>query len=303
MAESRSNYSAVVEALLHREGKRHHYIPPASVSEAQLEEFYQQVSDQANAKNAVAKVIYSAVSSWIGWEVRENDWLPVVREGKQVGRLGTFLPSEPVDLILRAASTRAIPDLKAERGRLVAFLAAAKAVQSSAATFNIREQFDLGRTWPEKNSRGVEPVDLIHAVGLWESLSISVHGVILNAESRLAEVESELSAQGTSLGRPPIRPTYEVAREFAFLYARVTGRTPTYSKDPNGYSGEFSPALEALARALGWEGRHLRQPAEQAVKAVTPEFIHSVEPQKTGLLGGVFGLGGLLSGPAASGKS
>jgi len=303
LADQSPNYSSVVDALLYRTGQRHQYVPPVSGSQEKLDDFRKQFSAEANAKNAATKVIYSAVSSWVGWEVRESDWLPVVRDGKQVGRLGGFQQSEPIDVILRAASTRTMPDLKAERDRLQAFLAAARSVQIAATAFDLREQFALGQTWPEKTHHGIEPVDLIHAVGLWESLNISIHGVILNAERRLAQAEGELSMYGKVAGRPPNRPIYEVAREFALLYARVTGRFPTYSKDPNGYSGEFSPALEALARALGWEGRHLRQPAEQAVKAVTPEVIQSVEPQKTGLMGSVFGLGGLLSGPAASGKS
>lgn len=205
-----------------------------------------------NAKTAATEVIYSAVSGWVGWELKIGDWLPVVRDGKQVGRLGSFQPRDPVDVILRAASLRTVPDLKAERDKLLALLEATRSVQSAATAFSLREQFDLDATWPEKTYQGAEPVDLIHAVGLWKSLRISIHGVIFNAERRLAQIEEELATQGKTTGRPPNRPIYEVAREFAFLYARVTGKVPTYSKDPNGYSGEFSPALSC--QALGRDG-------------------------------------------------
>lgn len=279
--------SPVVNALVYPNGLRPEYIPPAVYSQEQIGQFSEQMHAEFNARTAAAKVIYSAVSGWVGWEVKDGDWLPVVRDGKQVGRLGIFLPREPIDVVLNSATVPTVPDLKAERDRLQALIAAMRAVQAAAAEFSLREQIGLDATWPEKTHHGAEPVDLIHAVGVWKSLSISVHGVIFNSEKRLTQVEDELSKQGKVSGRPPNRPVYEVAREFAFLYARVTGKIPTYSKDSNGYSGEFSPALDALTRALGWQGRHLRQPGETAVKSVTPEVIREVEPALTGLLGGL----------------
>lgn len=164
--------SPVVNALVYPNGLRPEYIPPAVYSQEQIGQFSEQMHAEFNARTAAAKVIYSAVSGWVGWEVKDGDWLPVVRDGKQVGRLGIFLPREPIDVVLNSATVPTVPDLKAERDRLQALIAAMRAVQAAAAEFSLREQIGLDATWPEKTHHGAEPVDLIHAVGVWKSLGV-----------------------------------------------------------------------------------------------------------------------------------
>jgi hypothetical protein len=70
-------------------------------------------------------------------------------------------------------------------------------------------------------------------------------------------------------GRSRNEAAYAVALELARLYAKVTGKRPTYAEGADGLSGEYTPALRNVFDALGWKKTNLRGPAEAARDAIT----------------------------------
>lgn len=112
---------------------------------------------------------------------------------------------------------------------------------------------------------------IIREIGIIEASTISLFALMQAASTELDRLEAKLEALNMGKrGAPRNEAAYAVALELARLYAKVTGRKPTYAEGPDGLSGEFTPALRNIFDALGLKAG-LRGPATAARDAITDE--------------------------------
>jgi hypothetical protein len=106
--------------------------------------------------------------------------------------------------------------------------------------------------------------------------------------------EKKLELRKTGRGRPRDEAAYAFATALARLYALSTGKTPTFSKDADGFYGEFTPVLRDAFDHVGWRSRTLDDPANAAISSLTEtdfELPRSAQrPPENPLLGGIYGL-------------
>lgn len=267
--------------------ERQQYIPSPVYPEDDVRAFSARLMAQANAEKAAREVIYAAVTKWSGVPVGSGGQIPIVRNGQVVEWRGTLL-SDPAQAILSAARLAPVTSLKAERKQMNKLLDAMLLVRRGMEDLELEFSITLNRTWRSSERGGGEPVDIVHALGIEQALNVSLHGAMRNIRQRLNEIDEELRRQPPRKGRPPLRPAYEVAREFAVLYAAVTGKRPTCSVSDSMVSGEFTPALRDLFDAFGWAD--IRGPGNAAVEAITDEHLRAREPSGKGIFGGLLGL-------------
>jgi hypothetical protein len=283
-----SKRSSVLDGALRRVTRRQDYIPPPAYPTDDARTFAARIEAQANAEMKARSVIYAAVSRWAGVPAEPGGKIPVIRNGQIVEWRGTLL-SDPIAPILRAARLAPVSSLKTEKGQLEKLLDAMESVRRGMEELDREFGLTLHGTWDSWERGAGEPVDIVHALGIRKALNVSLHGMMLNIRQRLSDIDEELRLQSSRKGRPPLRPAYETAREFALLYATVTGKRPTCSVSDSMVSGEFAPALRDLFDVFGWTD--IRGPGNAAVEAITDEQLHTCKTPEKGLFGGLFGLG------------
>ncbi len=267
------------------------YVPPALYRREDVEALSSRLTADFYAQKAARDVIYAAVSRWAGVMVEPGGQIPIVRDGQVVEWRGGLPIFDHVTPILTAARLAPVSRLKAERAQLRKLLDALQTARQCMEELELEFSPALDRTWQSGGRGRGEPVDIVHALGIEQALAISLHGAMRNIRIRLKDLEEELALQPSGRGRPKIRPAHEVARAFAELYARVTGRRPTCSVSDGMFSGDFAPMLRDLFDAFGWTSTDIRGPGSAAVEAITDEYLRSCEPLK------IIPFGGLLGSP------
>lgn len=268
--------------------RRADYIPDPVHPTEQVASAADRFAAENNAKNAGRDAIYSALSHWTSQNCAPGEPIPVVRSGEIVHWIhpsplanalaGTIGETSPVDSVLNSAFLPSVTELKSEKKAIERLLASLETVMKKARSLDVMPWWMVTRSWSDLSGQPDQSVNVVHAVGLGDSLNISIHGVIFNCRQRIRHLEDDLSQLQPSLGRPKNIAAHRVAEEYGKLYAKVTGKFPTYGESPDGMAGEFTPALRDLFDALGWNEKTLRGPAESARLAVTDEIIRSVEP-------------------------
>lgn len=235
-------------------------------------------AERTRAKDA----IYAALSHWVGETVRQYDDIPMVRDGKRIGTMQQTLLGQgwEVDNIVAASKLMKASEMKKLRddyNRL-----AKLAFQLSSGLINL-DTMDLVKldTIPKKATHDTE-TKVIRALGVVPSILISLNDLKEALDQQTDEISKKLDTPAGQRGRPKNEATHGVALRLAKLYARVTGKRPTYSEGPNGLSGEYTPALRSVFDALGWEKVSLRSPAEAAIMKISERdlqpYINALSP-------------------------
>lgn len=236
------------------------------------------------------RVIYSAVSDWIGETVTEGSDVPIVRDGKTVGYLPKDLfGSDQVEKVTSASKTESKREFENKVERFAKVTAAADALMNSLNKLSHLERATLNYGPFEFSRKTNLPVEerIVREIGYLYSALIACSSLKSQSETAQKDALRELEIRRTGVGRPRNYAAYAVALELARLYAKVTGKRPTYSEDPNGVSGEYTPALRDVFDSLGWGDISLSGPAEAAKSMITDEDL---DHPKIGPMGGITGL-------------
>lgn len=267
---------------------RSEYIPALLYDDDEIAAWRKKEQEKRNAFNAASKAIFAALSEWTGMAVSNGNQIPKIRGGK-VTVVTASLLSNPTSRVISAAGLLPRSELKAEKEKLEELLRSLEAVRSQLSDLKIEFSGPLRKSWDTGGHGHGSSVDVVHAIGMDYALLISLHGIARNIRERLSVIEQDLARLYSGKGQPPNRPAYEVAREFALLYGDVTLKKPSCSMRGKTPTGPFSRHLQALFEALGWEGLGIRGPGEEAVLAVTDEYLRSLEHPVNPLQGGLWG--------------
>lgn len=252
-------------------------------------------SEKLQAINQADEVVLSAVRKWTGQDVGTDDPIPIVRGGRQVATLrNTLLTGRPIARV----SSASLIEHKAEIDRKIEHLKAVEAASLALIeVFESMSHMDRGMLeagqgiYSENALRAGRPPlaeRLIGEVGLVTSAFIAARALAANSVEEINKLQEELQQRSSKPGRPRNEAAHAVARELALLYAKVTGKKPTYSEGVSGLSGDYTPALRDVFDALGWKSTSLRGPAEAAIAAISEDDMRYEETAIGGLLSSVW---------------
>jgi len=246
------------------------------------------ITEKQQAIIRAEAAINSEIGRWTGTDVGTGHTVPIVRDGKQVGTLpGTILSGSAAAKIaaLSLLDPKAEVDRKRAASNRVADAARALIDALGDMTWADRAGLEMRFGAFSENALRGDQLSLqervIREIGIVESSIIAAKALITKVEKQVQDLKGPKSGRG----RPKNEAAHAVARELALLYAKVTGKRPTYSESPDGLSGAFTPALRRVFDALGWSATALKGPAEAAVAAVTEADLQYER----------IGLGGLFS--------
>lgn len=226
-------------------------------------------AERTKAKDA----IYSALTRWVGETVHQDGAIPMVRDGKRIGTLQQTILGQgrEVDDIVAASKLKKASELRRLRDDYNKLSKLAVKLTNGLANLDTMDLFKLGSA-PRKVTYDTE-TKVIRAIGTIPSLLISLPDLLAALEQQTNDIDKKLDTSGAALGRSRNEAAHGVALGLAKLYARVTGKRPTYSEGPNGLSGEYTPALRSVFDALGWKTVTLKSPAEAAISQITDEDL------------------------------
>ncbi|HDY95193.1 hypothetical protein LCGC14_0105830 [marine sediment metagenome] len=229
----------------------------------------QKETERNNARN----MIYSALSRWVGETVEPYGDIPLVRDGVRIGTMQQTLLGQgrDVEYILAASKLLKASDLRKLREDLRKLSEMSDSLTTALMSLDLMDLLSLD-TVPKAASHDTE-VKVIRAVGTVSSTFIALADLKTSLDQQAENIQKKLSALTGQRGRPKNEATHGVAVRLAKLYARVTGRRPTYSEGPNGLSGEYTPALRSVFDALGWESVSLKSPAEAAIAQISEQDL------------------------------
>jgi len=229
----------------------------------------QKEAERNNARN----VIYSALSRWVGEPVEPYADIPLVRDGVRIGTMQQTILSQgrDVDHILAASKFLKASDLRKLHNDLCKLSAMSAGLEAALTNLDFMDLISLD-TVPKTASHDTE-VRVIRAVGTVTSTFIALSDLKESLDQRADDTQKKLSTLNGRRGRPKNEATHGVAVRLAKLYARVTGRYPTYSEGSNGLSGEYTPALRSVFDALGWKSVSLKSPAEAAISQISEQDL------------------------------
>ncbi|MFG6565946.1 hypothetical protein ACGYLI_17155 [Sulfitobacter sp. 1A13421] len=226
-------------------------------------------AERTKAKDA----IYSALSRWVGETVHQDVAIPMVRDGKRIGTMQQTILGQgrEVDDIVAASKLMKASELRKLRDDYNRISKRAVQLADGLTSLDPADLFKLGAA--PRNATYDTDTKVIRAIGIIPSLLISLPELLAALEQQTNYLEKKLDTSGAALGRSKNEAAHGVALRLAKLYARVTGKRPTYSEGPNGLSGEYTPALRSVFDALGWKTVSLKSPAEAAISQITDEDL------------------------------
>jgi hypothetical protein len=265
-----------------------------TMSEDEVRAEIQRLEEKKHAKKKAEEVIYAALGAWTGADCREGASIPIVRDGRTVGWIHqSILGSNAVEKVTEPSlleEKAALEDKKAQFQRVAeSSEALLDSLGGISAPNRIRLEVsggvsinNLGR-WKSM----ALPERLVGEIGTVSTAVIAAQSLSACAREEVEEIDRQLDEWTGQRGRPRYIALHAVALELARLYARVTGKRPTYSEGVDGVSGEFTPVLRDVFDALGWEKMGLRGPAEAAKEQITEEDLRYEESPIGGLLSAV----------------
>lgn len=241
------------------------------------------------------EAIYSEISRWTGIQVSRGDRIPMVRDGRKVGEIPeSLLTKSPVSRVSNASLIEYSTEIKRKISAFRAILRSSEEFFKALGdlTYLDRATLQNEEVWPggatAKMDSSLES-RIIREVGTLASAELSMLSLFHAAQKQIENLEAELENRKTNRGRPRNEAAYAVARELALLYAKVTGKRPTYAESQDGLSGEFTPALREVFDALGWKETSLKNYAQDAVESVTETDMRYEEKGFEGLFSSVWG--------------
>ncbi|MBZ0129633.1 MAG: hypothetical protein K8F59_11005 [Rhodobacteraceae bacterium] len=235
-------------------------------------------AEKHHAVIQAVEVIYEAVTNWTGIEVTPSERIPIIRNGKRVGELPQSLFAiNPVREVAEASLVEDTGELKRKLDNLRAVFETSEALAKALGkmTFSERSKLDV-HGLRNRNDLQLEPsleARIIHEIGLTFTTFLSSKALFDGAKKEIEELESKLRDRNLGRGRPRNEAAHSVAQKLAQLYAKVTGRRPTYSAGPDGFHGEFTPALRKVFDTLGWSETDLSGPAQKAIESIDESVL------------------------------
>ncbi|WP_347918183.1 hypothetical protein [Paracoccus marcusii] len=237
-------------------------------------------STKSPERIAAAEAIKEGIRRWSGGLYTDGPQLPVVRAGDIIEHFGSEA-NDPVEQVLRGSVLPSEKRTAEDRERLAKLASSLRQCASACSAFEDAELRKLakgtrrGRTTEERVS---------FALDVEKALLASMTLLLEAAEERIALLDKKAEEQPRKRGRKKDTAVYTVAAALAQLYAKITGKRPTYSEGADGLSGEYTPVLRNVFDALGWKKTTLRGPEKAAVSAVTAADLHLKElPPPLGL--------------------
>lgn len=262
-----------------------------SMAEAEARAEIQRYEEKLHARKCAKAVIYAALAQWTGIDFGEDAPIPIVRQGEHVGSLGKgFFGSGPVEKVLNASLIDHKSDIEKKISELQAVAAAAEELIQALGKLSYGDRIGLD----------VSSKASLHNIESWGSLSfqerilremgtvkatdIVTSTLVEGVSQRIEALQRDLAGRELKRGRPRNEAAHAVALELARLYAKVTGKSPTYSSGKDGLSGEYTPVLRDVFDALGWKDLDLRGPAENARDNISEADLRHEEMTLGGLL-------------------
>lgn len=262
----------------------------AAMTRGEAEKELRELGKKIHAISLAVEVIYRALGRWTGQELKPGNPVPIVRDGKVVGSIGAGLFGKDV---VREVAEASLTELRAEllrkRDDLQALVAAIGDLNSSLSKMTGLELSRLEQLTGNIHHnalRGPKAVEerIIREIGSVFSALISCGALLSAAKEEIGRLDGELEKRNAGQGRPRNEAAHEVALRLAKLYARVTGKRPTYAAGPDGLSGDYTPVLREVFDALGWKKTDLRGPATKAIEAITEADLRHEESTLDGLI-------------------
>lgn len=222
---------------------------------------------------AAADAIRVGIRRWSRDLYIEGYQLPIIRSGRIFAHFGSE-ESDPVEEVLRGSALPSKKDIADERARLEELV---RSIAQCTSAFSAFEKTEI-RTLTRAGRRGRTTEERIsYALGVEKAFPASATLLLEVAEHRLEQLNDADRKKLRRPGRQKNDAAYTVAAALARLYAKITGRHPTYSEGKDGLSGEYTPVLRSVFDALGWKSTAVRGPASAAVKAIEDIDIHPEE--------------------------
>lgn len=250
--------------------------------ETELEAEVRRGTEKLNAINRAEEVIFSALSDWTGCECGPGKAIPIIREGERVGQIHpSGIRDNSARKVASASLTKHASELEGKISRLRSITETSAALTEAVNELSYGERarltaassvsLDKLRNW---HSLPLEE-RIFREIGSVKTLYGAIGLIVEACEQEVKTLGEELSKREKRRGRPKNEAAYAVAHELARLYAKVTGKRPTYSAGKDGLSGQFTPVLKDVFDALGWEGVDLRGPTESARDGISDDdLIH-----------------------------
>lgn len=252
------------------------------------------LAEKEQAITRANEEIYSEIGRWTGIAVGPDGYIPIIRNGKQVGTLPqTILTGSPVEKVTAASRIEHKSEIERKISALQSVIVSSAGLIEALGnmTYLDRAGLEARRWWARNSLRGEgAPLDerLLQEIGWVNSAAIAARALSTTAETQLGELQEELTKREVKPGRPRNEAAHAVARELALLYAKITGKRPTYAEGADGLSGDYTPALRNVFDALGWKKTGLRGPAQAAIEAVTEADLKYEEIKPLGLFSTVW---------------
>ena len=222
-------------------------------------------------RKAAEAVIYAHVSKWVHKEIAVGEPIPLPRVKPGFGQLNATILGgvAEVNKILDASKAIDTSTLNAKVRKLKKLRSDIEAMINTLNEFDL-EQLSHAEYYARNLHASVEG-RVVTALGACNAARIGLDVIFVGLFQELAETEQMIKSRGTSgPGRARDEAAHLVALEAAKLYAKVTGKSPTYGEGTNGLSGQYTPFLRALYDAFGWKTRSLRPGAEAAINSMKP---------------------------------
>lgn len=247
-------------------------------------------SEKRQAIIRAEAIIYSEVSRWVGFEVPNGGLVPIVRNGNRVGQLPATVLGNPARRVAEAVLVEGKGEIQRKKQHYSAIFEGCRGTLRALFDANMIDRIDLevsARLHASKDTgegRAALETRIIREIGIIEASTISLFALLEATSAEIERLESKLEAIKTGTrGAPRNESAYAVALELAQLYAKVTGKRPTYAEGRDGLSGEYTPALRNVYDALGLSVG-LRGPATTARDAITDDDMRYETNHLSGLL-------------------
>ena len=238
-------------------------------------------------KNAEA-VIYAHVSKWMKKEIAVGGPIPWPRAKPGFGQLNSTILGG-VDEVRKILDASKAIDTSTLRVKVRKLKKLRSDIEAMITTLNEFDWEQMARA--ENTARNLHTNiegRVVTALGACNVARLGLDVIFVGLYQELTKMEQVIKDRDTSgPGRAKDEAAHLVALEAAKLYAKVTGKSPTYSEGPNGLSGQYTPFLRELYNAFGWKARTLRTGATAAINSVKSSDLEP--PIMTGL-------GALLTG-------